>query len=293
MTDPLATATTADRAPGSPVHVPWVDRMLAVLDHIHAHLDAELDPRDLARLAGFSPHYFHRVFRGMLGESVMEHVRRLRLERAALRLKHGTEPVTVIALDSGYGSHEAFTRAFRDRFGVAPRDFRSETQPTSTIDGLLVLRDEPPRTLLTVRHVGPYDGVAVAWDALFAFAIPHGLVQGPPLTMGFVHDDSEITAPTQCRYEAALVLADGVPVPDARTLPSGVAVRTLAAGRWACMTHVGPFDTIQATYDALLGRALPRRGLDLADEPTLEISTDDPRVVPPAELRTEIRVRLA
>ena len=72
-------------------------RIQRVLGHLQTHLDEALVPADLAQIACFSPHHFHRIFRGMVGESVMQHVRRLRLERAALRLKHGDRSVTAIA----------------------------------------------------------------------------------------------------------------------------------------------------------------------------------------------------
>jgi len=62
----------------------------------------------------------HRIFRGVVGETVAEHIRRLRLERAAQRLKSGERPVTEIAFEAGYEAHEAFTRAFRARFGASP-----------------------------------------------------------------------------------------------------------------------------------------------------------------------------
>ena len=80
-------------------------RLLRVLVHIQQHLDDPLELQELAGLACFSPFHFHRIFRGMTGESVKEHVRRLRLERAAGHLKLGTAPVTQIALDAGYASH--------------------------------------------------------------------------------------------------------------------------------------------------------------------------------------------
>lgn len=274
----------------TPRHIPWVERMLATLDHIHAHLDRDLDPLDLARHAGFSPHHFHRVFRGMLGESVMGYVRRLRLERAALRLKHADAPVSAVALEAGYGSHEAFTRAFRDRFGVAPSEFRGDA--ADAVPAITLLR-EPERTLLAARHVGPYDGVGAAWELLMATVAPLGWLATPPVTMGLVYDDPDITAPAQCRYEAALVIPAGQPAVVPEGAPPSLVVRTLPAGTWAGLVHVGGYDTIQATYDALLGRALPRRGVELADEPTVEVTLDDPRTTPPERLRTEIRVRLA
>ena len=58
-------------------------RLIRVFVHIRRHLDGPLALDDLAGLAGFSPFHFHRVFRGMTGESVQAHIRRLRLERTA------------------------------------------------------------------------------------------------------------------------------------------------------------------------------------------------------------------
>jgi AraC family transcriptional regulator len=111
--------------------------------------------------------------------------------------------------------------------------------------------------------------------------------------MGLVYDDPDVTAPAQCRYEAAIVIPPGASTTVPEWAPSSLVARTLPAGTWACLTHVGGYDTMQSTYDALLGQALPRRGVELADEPTVEVTLDDPRTTPPDQLRTEIRVRLA
>ena len=102
-------------------------RMLRVLVHIQQHLDEQLALEELAGLACFSPCHFHRVFKGMVGESVKEHIRRLRLERAASHLKLSAAPVTHIAFDAGYESHEGFTRSFRAAFGLSPTQFRHPT----------------------------------------------------------------------------------------------------------------------------------------------------------------------
>ncbi len=272
-----------------PRHIPWVERMLRTLDHIHTHLDADVNPAELARLAGFSPHHFHRVFRGMVGESVMGYVRRLRLERAALRLKHGEASVSAVAIDSGYGSHEAFTRAFRERFGIVPSAFRDTG--IASEPPIRLLR-EPERQLLAARHIGAYEGVGAAWETLIGVAGRLGWLATPPTTMGLVYDDPDITEAAQCRYEAAIVVPDGQPAVVPEWAPPTMIVRTLPAGTWACLVHVGGYDSIQSTYDALLGQALPRRGIELADEPTVEVTLDDPRTTPPDRLRTDIRVRL-
>src|SRR5262245_34872060 len=94
----------------------YKQQMLKVLVHIQQHLDEPLPLQDLAGLAGLSPYHFHHVFSGMLGESLAKHVRRLRLERAATRLKLSRLAVIDIAQEAGYETHEAFTRAFHAAF---------------------------------------------------------------------------------------------------------------------------------------------------------------------------------
>jgi AraC family transcriptional regulator len=266
----------------------WPERMVRVLDHIHANLDEPIEPATLADLAGFSLFHFHRVFRGMVGESVMGYVRRQRLERAAFRLRHAGDSVTTAAFAHGYESHEAFTRAFRAHFGIPPRDVRAQGSQSAAANGG-VLRHEPTRHIMSVSHVGPYESVGVAWEHFMAEVLSKGLeVRGP--TLGLVYDDPEITDPTRCRYEACWELAS----PDAwrGAIPAGFQHRTLPAGRAAVMTHVGSYETILDTYVALLGQYLPRQNEELCALPVVERYLDPPGSVPESEMRTEVIVML-
>lgn len=102
--------------------VATISRTLA---YIQAHLERPLSPHGLSEVACFSSHHFQRAFRSVVGESVMDHVRRVRLEKAAYRLKNGRETVATIALDAGYSAQEAFTRVFQAYFGIGPRAFRT------------------------------------------------------------------------------------------------------------------------------------------------------------------------
>ena len=97
------------------------ERLLHVQLFIQNHLDEELPLERLARIAHFSPFHFHRIFKALIGEGVKEYVKRLRLERAAVLLKITDRTVLQIALEAGYQAHEAFSRAFRDLFGITPR----------------------------------------------------------------------------------------------------------------------------------------------------------------------------
>ncbi len=115
----------------------YTARILRVLEHIQHNLDAAMAPAELARVASFSPYHFQRIFRGMVGESVMGHIRRLRLERAAAKLKHTDRSVTHLAFAAGYETHEAFTRAFASHFGCPPSKFRKTHGAESVPEKLL------------------------------------------------------------------------------------------------------------------------------------------------------------
>jgi AraC family transcriptional regulator len=92
--------------------------------YIREHIQEPLDRETLAAVAGFSIPHFHRVFTAQVGESAASYVRRLRLERAARKLRMGAVDITEVALAAGYDSHAAFSKAFRQQFGLSPREFR-------------------------------------------------------------------------------------------------------------------------------------------------------------------------
>ncbi|MFN5857788.1 MAG: helix-turn-helix domain-containing protein, partial [Pseudanabaenaceae cyanobacterium] len=104
----------------------YLKRVRCAQNYIENHLTDKISPFELSKLATLSPHHFHRIFRGVVGESVLEYARRLKLERAARRLRVTGRRVTEIAFDAGYESHEGFTRAFREYFGVSPSEFRGQ-----------------------------------------------------------------------------------------------------------------------------------------------------------------------
>jgi AraC family transcriptional regulator len=92
--------------------------------YIHDHIQEPLDRETLAAVAGFSIPHFHRVFTAQVGESAASYIRRLRLERAGRKLRMGAVDITELALAAGYDSHAAFSKAFKQQFGVSPSEFR-------------------------------------------------------------------------------------------------------------------------------------------------------------------------
>jgi AraC-like DNA-binding protein len=102
------------------------DAFLSLVDQLATHLDQhDLDAADLASGAFLSRYHFARVIRATAGEAPNQFRRRILLERAAYRLATRPEGILRTAIDAGYSSNEAFTRAFRRAFGMTPSDWRA------------------------------------------------------------------------------------------------------------------------------------------------------------------------
>jgi AraC family transcriptional regulator len=99
-----------------------VDKALWFIEN---HLGEELSLDAISASVGVSPFVLSRQFSWATGCSLMRYVRARRLSLAAKALDEGAPDILTLALDAGYGSHEAFTRAFRDHFGVTPEQVRA------------------------------------------------------------------------------------------------------------------------------------------------------------------------
>jgi len=122
-------------------------RMNALLDHIDRNLDQTLELASLAERVHFSPFHFHRVFSAWMGETLGDYLRRRRLDVAALMLAAQPHESTVlqIALAVGFGSSEAFSRAFKLRFGQTPSAWRADS-PQRWARELAAARERQTRT---------------------------------------------------------------------------------------------------------------------------------------------------
>lgn len=289
----------------------YAARMLKVLNHIQNHLDEALDLEQLAGLAHFSVSHFHRVFKGMIGETIMDHVRRIRLERAYIELARTQSPVTGVAFDAGYEALEAFSRAFRKTFGLSPTECRAQgwTQrfpeaPSGVHYGAgeiveFILNETGAAVMnvrietlaeiriASVRQTGPYmESADRAWKLLCGWAGPKGLMTPRTLIIGISHDDPQVTAPEELRYDAAISLEADVEV----TPP--VVLGSLPGGEYAIFTHQGPYAGLEDTYKTIMGQWVPSSNREFRDTPWFEVYRNDPASTPPAQLITEIHIPL-
>lgn len=290
----------------------YVDAIQRTLERIAASLDDAIDSDQLARDACLSRFHFHRIFRGVVGETPLELHRRLRLERAAWQLAQTDAPVTRIAMDAGYETHESFTRAFRGSYSASPSEFRSRRHPRSelaassgihfTPDGVvppfihLTTGDSPMTAEImampalrvgTIRHVGPYNQIPQAFEKLGAIVHRTGLLRQPGTAMlALYHDDPDSTPTEQLRSDAAFVIPAPLPMPD------GLTEQHLPAGPYAMTTHIGPYEQLGDAWSRFYGDWLLKSGRQVADSPSYEIYRNDPTTTKKEELRTELYIPL-
>jgi AraC family transcriptional regulator len=222
--------------------------VLPALLAAHVDLGGDLRTETLAQAVHMSRARFHTVFTDTVGETVKQHTLRLRLERAAFRLLSETTDVSAIAFDLGFGSHEAFSRQFRSRFGQSPSGYRAdppraglaypERRPglEGTTDGLNLSETRAVQLAATAvvfrRHTGPYENVRPeAFDQLVDWARRHDVpCRG---VLGIAHDAPGITPPDRLRFDLCAVVTGDVPGDSTtayRVLPQRWASSTWFAG---------------------------------------------------------------
>jgi AraC family transcriptional regulator len=137
----------------------------------------------------------------------------------------------------------------------------------------------------TIPHVGPYDRISEAFARLGEIADAAGLPETALLAI--YHDDPQTTPASALRSAAAIVVS-----PHAK-VPQGLVEYRLPAGRYACTTHIGPYERLGDAWARLLGEWFPRSGHRLREGGSYEIYRNTPASVPQEELETELCVPLA
>ena len=284
------------------MHTNHYERINQVKCYIRQHIDEALNREELARIAGYSVIHFHRIFRAHVGETINVYVRRVRMERAARQLLASDGDVTTIALDSGYETHASFSKAFKQHFAVTPTEFR-ELAPTaaghliyrrflynrkSQIMQPLEIRTMPDTKVLYARASEIMTSPPFQTANLEAFNKLHGFVQTHQLMPHVRHfiamypDGPEIGK--EVRFDAGAIFADGVEP----TAEDGLTYQILPGGRWAVFRHLGPYENLWQTWQAIDRDWLPTSGEELRDAIPFEDYIDDPSEVDPNELRTDI-----
>jgi AraC family transcriptional regulator len=244
---------------------------------IESHFARDITLDEVAGICGLSRFQMSRLFHHATGMTVTAYVRGRRLTEAARMLANGAPDILSIALQAGYGSHEAFSRAFRDQFGLTPAEVRAR----ASLDGLRLvepLREDPAVTVcLPPPRIETRAPLLIAGRgrrfALNDFAGIPALWQELHPYLGAIPGQKDSAAYGVVAHMAAgggsyFYLA-GVEVSDVSDLEPGFTGIRLPAQRWAVFVQPGHITTIVSTINAVFRQGLPAAGLTAGDMPDL------------------------
>ena len=244
---------------------------------VESNLRRPLSLEEIAGLSGVTPPYLTRAFASATGHSLMRYARARRLSEAARILALGVPDILGLALDIGYGSHEAFTRAFREHFGVTPESVRDgrchrnlELTEPLIMDASpeLILaepRIEKRKSMLLAGLVQTYamkdiGGIPSQWEKFNAW---YGQI---PDTVGGSYYGASLsyTEEKGCEYMCA------VEVSDKSDLPKTLATYTVPAATYAIFRQPGHITLMRPTIGTAWSRWLPQSGHTADEAPLIE-----------------------
>lgn len=244
---------------------------------IEGHFARHIELDDIAAAGGVSRFYLTRAFVAATGQSAVRYLRGRRLSEAARALASGAPDILSLALEAGYGSHEAFTRAFRDLFGTTPEQVRAQGH----LDNIVLV--EPiimNQTLLphleAPRIVDGASMVIAGLDERYScesskaipgqwqrFASHDGTIPGQrgKVAYGLCHEADD---------DGNFNYLTGVEVDDATRVPRDLATVQLKAQRYAVFAHREHISTIRRTVHTIWSQWLPQSGHEVAEAPNFE-----------------------
>jgi AraC family transcriptional regulator len=253
------------------------DPVAKALWFIESHFFEEISLDAVAAASGVSRYHLSRAFTAITGMPVIRYLRGRRLSEAALRLADGAPEILAVALDAGYSSHEAFTRAFTEHFGCTPdavrRDGCLNDLPLIAAQG-----NDPPMnaTLKTPRmedgRLLLITGIARRYSQATLAAIPSQWQQFVS-HIGNISGQISSTTYGVCMNvdeEGTMEYLSGVEVSSFDGIPEGFATARIPARRYAVFVHEGHVSTIRATWKAIFRSGLPALGSQIADAPDFE-----------------------
>jgi AraC family transcriptional regulator len=244
---------------------------------IENRLSGEISLEDVARSVGVSSHYLARAFGAATGLSLMRYARGRRLSEAARTLAAGAPDILEVGLAAGYGSHEAFTRAFHRQFGAPPEALRAKGLPPNIqlvepirMDKTLLTELDPPRflegeELLIVGLAARYtfetnQGIPAQWQR-FAPHIGHIPKQRGPETYGLCANGDN---------SGSFEYIAGVRVSEFSDLPEGLSGTRVPKRRYAVFTHKGHVSQLRRTHYTIWNKWHRESGSHVADAPNFE-----------------------
>lgn len=244
--------------------------------YIESHLGGEVSLEAVAQVADVSRFHLCRAFSVSTNYSIAGYVRARRLSEAAKILAGGAPDILTVALDAGYGSHEAFTRAFRQHFGVTPEQVRAQAcveqlpiQEAIRMDNAVITRLESPRVVksgallifgLSEHYQCSNAGIPSQWSRF----LPHfGHIPGQTdkVAYGVIYNSDDAG-----NYDYLC----GVEVTEFPSHPAEFTRLRIPPAQYTVFEHRDHISSIAATWKAIWEQGLAASGYQATDGPAFE-----------------------
>jgi len=240
------------------------------IEYIEQHLDEELLSEDIAKAAGYSLYHLTHIFTAVIGEPIGSYIQKRRLSNSCKKLLYSNKRIIDIAMESGFGSSEAFSRAFKSLYGVSPLVYRKNNLDLYTGSKKMLNRE----SLLHLTEGITIRPRIVELDKIFVAGIRgvtstlHNIL--PDLWNNLLEICSQIPASSEARRfgicetdrTKASISKDGnitfselagIEVDSFGHLPKGMDTKIISGGRYAVFTHKGTVAALLKTYDYIWG----------------------------------------
>ena len=273
---------------------PHMDRILRVIDYIHAHAADDLSLDQLADVAAFSRFHWHRVFSAIMGASPAHVIRAVRMHKASMLLLRTDLPISEVDALVGYPNDRSFARTFKEQYNQTPKAFRAiglpGAAPHPNPKGISIMFDVDVETteskrLAALAHRGDYAEGSVAYQKVATILSSNNQWGNAAGMAGVYYDNPDETPVDELRSHAG-VLWSGEAIPD------GLEEVELAGGRYAVLHFKGSYAGLGEAYRYLYGPWLSSSQETLRDAPSFEHYLNDPTNTAPADLLTDIYMPL-
>jgi AraC family transcriptional regulator len=244
---------------------------------VESHFAEDLTLEDVAAISGCSRHHMTRAFGAATGQSLIRYMRGRRLTEAARILAKGAPDILTVAIETGYGSHEAFTRAFRNQFKSTPEQVRDQRHVLNIALVEPIDMNESPTQMPELLRFDDRQPTLIAglnqrYSCESTAAIPSQWQRFTPHIGNIPNQLGEVT------YGVCHNVEDsgdhdylcGVEVADFSELPAELTRLRIPAQKYAVFAHRAHVSTVRSTFNAIWNRWAPNSKYRTADAPFFE-----------------------
>ena len=302
----------------------YIRRINKSLEFINENIDKKINLEKIAEASNFSPYHFHRIFHGIVGETVNDYVSRKKMEKAARTLICRPDlNITDVAEMGGFSSSANFSKSFKLYFGVNPSQLRDPHDNKNSKIGKIYSKygkafntkelysqfvtdsvvfdpdkleemlmnvtvkelDEKVIAYLTAPNGYELNAIFETWDKIIHWAKGHGINDQENKRFAICHDNPMITPTDKCRYDASIEVGNKVNVAP----PFSRSV--IPAGKYAIAYYKGDGDKVSNFYMELYSAWLPNSGFEPDNFPPIAHYLNDSRKDGFVEMEVYIKLK--